>query len=310
MRRSFILLAAVAAVLVLAPPASATHIQCGATITQSDVLDSNVVCTAGAPVGVTIAANNVTLRLGGWTISKTGGGGVGVRAVPTAGEYTNVVVKKGTITGFNTAVEMTASDSAVVNVAATAPGYGADLRGDRNRVEKSAITGGSGVGIYLEGEDVSTYKNTVSGYETAMNSVGDRPTHVLNEVSNCSFLGIDVTGYATRAVVNRNSVTGCSDGIVVESGSGARVRLNTTNGNDDVGLEVGDSAAIIENNTSSLNGGTGILSTQSGTRIGGNTANSNGEYGIDAAAGTVDGGGNTATGNGNTPQCVNVSCTP
>jgi hypothetical protein len=322
-------IAAAIALLVVAAPATATHVQCGDTITQSEVLDSDIVCTEPGSVGVYIGASNVTLRLAGWTISNTAGGGVGVQAVPATGEYTNLHVRKGTITGFDTGIEMTASDSSVVNIATTGPDdhwRGAlFLHGDRNRAEKNSVDGiayeNEGVGIYIEGDDALTRLNTVTEVDGGIWSLGDRPQHLRNDVSWCFSTGILVEGYTTRAVVNRSTARCEHVGIflesALESGGGARVRLNDAwavaplSGH---GFWISDATGIVEHNTASDSGLTGIQSARPGTAIGSNTAIHNGGYGIYAAEGTVDLGGNTAADNGyewggGTPQCVNVTCT-
>ena len=65
------------ALLALATPAGATHVQCGATITQDTTLDSDIICLEGQTDGLYIGANDVTLNLGGYTI----------RAAATGGDY-------------------------------------------------------------------------------------------------------------------------------------------------------------------------------------------------------------------------------
>jgi hypothetical protein len=147
-------------------------------------------------------------------------------------------------------------------------------------------------------------------------SGANNPRIAVNTVESCQgdqAVGIYTWGYTTFAVVARNTVTGCRDGIVVLAhgdGSGAQVRRNVATGNSLGGISVGgDPAAFVWRNTANGNGIYGIGLGGPGATVKENTANDNGVYGFDAEAGTIDGGGNTATGNG-TENCRNVSCGP
>ena len=80
-----------------AAPAFATHVHCGDTIAQSTTLDSDL---AGCPGdGLVIGAPNVTLDLGGHTISGDVGGGAPAAGIRDLG-WRNVVVQNGTIRDF------------------------------------------------------------------------------------------------------------------------------------------------------------------------------------------------------------------
>jgi hypothetical protein len=312
---------ALVALVAFAAPASATHVQCGDTITETTVLDSDVVCAVtGATfyLGVGIGADDVTLWMNGHTIRSDAGFGDGVQAVPTEGEYTNVHVRGGVFEGWGTAVNMTASDSSVQGTSmSTGAGIQILMVGDRNYVYRNVIDGpAENSAISLEGDDVSTWGNVIRNIGFGIFSRGDRQRHVLNTVESCGEFGgtgLGVAEYTNGAVVNRNVVSGCSTGISVALSTpavtGAFVRLNHTNENTGVGLNVEDDKALVGRNTANGND-TGIQSTFAGTQIQNNAANNNANLGIQAAGGTIDGGGNTATGNGSTPQCENVACGP
>jgi hypothetical protein len=326
MKGSIHLTAAVVAVALLALPAQAiaTHVQCGSVITQTTSLDSDVVCAdtgSSFYVGVSIQAPDVTLWMNGYTISSEAGFGSGVQAVPATGEYSNVHVRGGTLEGWTTAVEMIASDSSVRRVSATGIGNVISMVGDRNYAYRNVVEvseTGSGSGIFIEGDDAYTWGNTLRGLGlgTGVISQGDRPRHVLNTVEACGAFGgtgIVAEGYSTFAVLNRNTVSDCPEGVVARSApttsGGAFVRLNETTGGS-VGVRIDDPGAVVGRNTATGASDTGILIDVAGTTVQNNAANDNGNYGIFGPVGTIDGGGNTATGNGDgsTPQCVNVAC--
>jgi hypothetical protein len=319
---------AAAALLALAAPASATHVQCGDVITETTVLDSDLVCptTEGDTgyVALTIAASDVTLWMNKHTIRSQGGYGRGI-VVPDAG-YRNIQIRNGRLEGWSPAIHIdNASDSAVLKVTVAEPGAwkGSQIAvtGDRNYVARNVVVGypafpdppddePTTTGIAMSGDDSYTWgnsiRNAVGG--TGIWSRGDRQRHVLNRVEGCVY-AIYASGYTTGAVINRNVVDGCVSGIWVlalNDGGGARIRLNQVTGVDE-GFWITDSTAIVGRNVSNGNGW-GIISWSAGTTIQYNTTNDNAFEGIYAAEGTIDGGGNTATGNGATPQCVNVQC--
>ena len=84
----------------LASPAAATHVQCGDVITESITLDSDLGPCPGD--GLVIAADNVTLDLGGHTIFAANGEGdnAGIRLR----NVTGATVQNGTVTGFDAGV--------------------------------------------------------------------------------------------------------------------------------------------------------------------------------------------------------------
>ena len=315
-----IAVAAAVALLVFATSANASHVQCGDTIAQSTKLDSDVVCPPEAPRGVVIGADNVTLRLAGHTIRGQSGNGTGVWAIPEEGEYTNVHVRGGTIEGFGSAVRMAASDSSLRKLTTSGDDAQIITSGRRNVVSHNDVTdlGGQALGLYLQGDDVLARDNTVRGAAVGIYTLFERPRLVRNTIENCggpAGTGIVAAFYNTEAIVNRNVVSGCLNGIHAFAGSDAGAAVigrNETNGNTQYGLLVNDAHAIVERNTANNNGETGIRSNRPGTRIQRNVANDNGNYGIFATPGTIDGGRNTATGNGDgtNPQCVNVQCAP
>lgn len=325
---------ATAAVLLLAAPASATHVQCGDTITTTTTLDSDVVCPDGAQYGLLIGADDVILKLKNFTIQGGSGSLTGIlNGSSDQDGLQNIEIKRGTVEGFLTGIDLNPiDDSAVVKVNVTttdtAP-FGGDLgialEGDRNTLDSNTVTatGDGAEVIRLSGDDVYAWGNIVTPTGTGsgrygISATGERPRVVYNQVTNCGpsgfgGTGILVQGYSEYAVVNRNTVAGCDVGVSAQlptdAGGGARVALNNTTGGT-IGIRVGDTSASVNRNTTREASDTGILIDTPGTTVRRNGAFDNGNYGIFGPVGTVDGGENIASGNGDgtNPQCVNVTC--
>ena len=110
MKKLTTLMAVVAMALVIAgtpkvaQAGPATNAFCGQTITQDTTLDGDLTCAGN---GLTISASNVTLDLGGFTISGDPSTGTGVLVVPSGGPpVRNVTIKNGTIKGFSRGVNV------------------------------------------------------------------------------------------------------------------------------------------------------------------------------------------------------------
>ena len=86
------------ALLSFVSAASASHVQCGDTITQDTTLDSDLVCAGD---GLTVVPNDpdVTLDLAGHSIT---GSGTGIGISPAGGSV--VEVRGGTVRGFGYAL--------------------------------------------------------------------------------------------------------------------------------------------------------------------------------------------------------------
>ena len=88
--------------VMLATPASATHVVCGQVVTTSITLDSNLVGCTGD--GLIVRASNVTIDLNGYRISGANGAGdnAGIRLAMVSG----VTVKNGTVEGFDAGISI------------------------------------------------------------------------------------------------------------------------------------------------------------------------------------------------------------
>ena len=318
-RVGFFAASLVIASLSLTAPATAAHVSCGDTITQSTTLDSDVVCADGASPGLFIGAGNLTLNLNGHAIRAVPPNeGLGITTTRLPGtRFSGVHIAGGAIEGFGQGVYLLASDSSVRNSRITASGGGVTLDGDRNLVLRNMIEvapGGASDGVAVLGLDAYLVGNTVRGAHSGVSTYGNNPRIVGNTVQDCGDAGVRVGSYTTAAVIVRNNVAGCAwDGIFAivqyQSPGGARLRSNVATGNDSTGIAVKDPGARLLGNTANRNGQTGIYLDVPGSTVTDNTANDNAFYGITGPPGTIDGGGNRASGNSEA-NCVNVSCTP
>ena len=275
---------------VTAAPAYASHVGCGSLITTDTTLDSDIGPCLGD--GLIVAADDITLDLGGHTVSGTGTG-AGIRVA----RHTGVEVTNGLIDGFNTGLVLDEADGNLVwsltlrdNVR-----QGITVAGsDTNVIEKNSILDNDGDAIRLGLSDGNVVRKNVAvgnvfGIGIADGSDGNLVEK--NSVSATDVFGIAVFSNATDNRVEKNDVRGTvlGDGIIVAAdSSGTQITKNVANGNADDGIDVDNPATTV---------------TQ-------NTANGNADLGIEAVPGTTDGGGNRATGNGNPAQCTGVTCSP
>lgn len=340
---------AVAAALVgvmpvlLASPASAAP-PCGSTITTNLVLDANLTCPQQ---GLLINGTNITLDLGGHTIS--GAGPSTVPAAPfgvTAGVRVNtgsgVTVKNGTIRGFNAGVTTTVSASGSLITGLTLDGNRDGVLVQRtpspvatsnnNRIVGNTVTASTGTGINVQGNGNLVEGNTVSGGRGNAIGVAGSTTGTVITVHNntvsrniVSNNALQFTGAAAIFIVNAvntvvtaNTVSGVgtNPGIFVGGGTGTssigtQVSYNTAYANrDGIWISVNSSGSNAFSNRSVQNTSNGIRVTTTSATLRGNAAYGNGALGIDALAGVTDGGGNKAAGNGNPQQCTpNIVCT-
>lgn len=271
-----------------AAPATAAVVACGTVVTTDITLTGDLgPCPGDALIA---GADNITIDLGGYTISGTGTG-AGVRVA----QHSGVTVTKGTIRGFHTGVVLDESTESVVSKLVLRDNIrGVNLAGsDGNLVEKNTILG-SGLDAIRLGLSAN---NVISK----------------NELSGNVF-GIGVADFSTGNLVEKNVIRDTRGfGIAVFSDSDSnRIEKNdvqrTVQG-DGINVSADSDSTTIFKNTANVNGDDGIDTDNPQTTITGNIANNNFDLGIEAVPGTTDGGGNLASGNGNPAQCVGVSCT-
>jgi parallel beta-helix repeat protein len=248
--------------------ASAAHVGCGQTITQSTVLDSNVGPCSGD--GIIIGADNITLDLNGFTVSGTaapgegagilldGRSGVSVRNVQVTLFDAGVVIAGGS---RNTVNRILAQDN--IGNRTTDYGDGIALFSSSNNTIMGNVVRHNGLydGIGLVG---NSDNNLIDSNAVQDNNVQSTPTLVDD-------MGIRVEGPGAGGnTVRNNSVTGNGlDGIIVfpfAGNTGNTVQRNVTRGNGfhdkahrrGNGIVVGAASTLIENNISESNAASGI----------------------------------------------------
>jgi parallel beta-helix repeat protein len=336
MRRRSVIAVAVAgcaAALVLAVgaeggPARALAVSCGDTVTQSVKLTADLHCSASD--GLDIAANHVTIDLGGHTIFGTSPyNGVEDNGDPYA------TVKNGSIDGFTNAVYLHAAPHSAVTsvVARNDPGVAISVDASPfTTVSKATVVAYGYEGVYLQadgstltGSSVSAAANpvgvgvvswgsgnTVSGVTVSASANAGILVQYGggNHVTKSRVQGAGSDGirfYDTQgATVSGNTVIGSAGvGIVVEATSdGTTLTRNTVSASAADGIEISSDSlgSLITGNTSSGNRSSGIdvENSDPSSKLGKNTADLNALDGIIGAVGATDLGGNKGQANGQT----------
>jgi hypothetical protein len=308
MRIRFLACAALGCLMLLPAVASASHVQCGDTLTADTTLDSDVVCTTAGATGLVIGADNIRVLTGDYTIQGPGTADVpaSIGIADDGTSHSGVTIRgHTTITGFDTGIDLDASSSSLQGLKIVGGSDGALMRGPDNYIYRVTADGVNFRGIEAVGANLYLWGNIVLGTpEDGIVVDGESPLIVLNTVTGCLFDGLLVSGYTEGKVV-RNTVTGCDIGIT-PSGNGMLVQKNNASQNC-IGIFVDDPTARVRGNIANQNCSEGIVTGPAGAFLSDNTANDNVDIGIDAVVGTIDGGGNTATGNG-TENCLGVIC--
>jgi parallel beta-helix repeat protein len=247
---------------------SAEDVECGSVVTEDTTLTHDLTGCPGT--GLIVAGPDITLDLGGHTVSGAGNGfGIQVRAG-------GVTVQNGTVTAFGSGVDgegdfrpgpgdVTIRDLTITESAAAGIVL---INVDGWRIEHDVVFG-NGTGIFFSRArttvvtDSFVAENAGAGIFSASSSDGN--TLSGNRVLHNGGDGIFVSNSTTRIAGNRASFNG-GNGIV----------LHDSPGFPDV--------------------------------IADNVADGNGQLGITADFPGFDGGGNAAKHNGDPRECVNVSC--
>jgi parallel beta-helix repeat protein len=322
-RRAFLAIAALGICCLLPAQATATHVQCGDTITHDTTLDFDLIDCPGA--GIVIGAPELTLELNGHTVDGTQGKALGVGGSPGIdnGEgHDGVEIRgPGVVRDFEVGVWLlNAGDNVVHRLEASANLHGIFLAGpsgSRDMVARNVVSDNVFSGIALADECVN---NIAAGNNRIERNTAFQNSH-----------GIVLTGCADGNLISRNTPFENGVGILLSdsfghaeiaennvfrnAGSGigsielqkARIERNrvTENGRD--GIEIDDHNNLIQENVASRNALNGITVPHDNT-VTRNSADENGGFGIEAQPGVIDGGGNRASGNGNPLQCLYVDC--
>ncbi len=217
-------------VLVGAPMVvQAAHVACGDFLVADTTLDADLICPGP---GLHIAANNVTLDLGGHTLKGTGTEHIGVFNLG----FDGVTIKNGTIDGFFIGVFATFGerDFTLTHLIFTGAAFDAvDMRNSTDVVIKhsSFIEPGGGVpgrdvaeaihfesvdGFDVQNVDVHDYQRGVSFTSRPL----EAPTNgrVRNSTFSTPGCGVCITN-TTDAKVSGNHIIGSNIGILAEGGT-------------------------------------------------------------------------------------------
>lgn len=236
------------------PAHAADEVTCGTVITASAQLTHDLDCASGD--GLTIGASGtegepVVLDLGGFTISGDGTGGrVGVRI----DSQHHVVVRNGSIAGFDRGVDVLQSMRVGVSgLTVNAVDRGINVGGGGyHTIERNTVTASGRDGIRL-GATTNTLvtRNTVQDANWGI-SIGGYTTRnfvELNTVTGSARHGIGAFDNVRGVAIVRNVVTNNADGIFVgKEVEEAHLESNEAVGNRGDGIHVDTSSVTMLNN--------------------------------------------------------------
>jgi hypothetical protein len=186
---------------------------------------------SGASNGITINSDDVTIDLMGFSLSGPGSSGssYGIIMNNTGGYRRNVEVRNGTISGWNTAVDSILGDfnQRALNLRVVNCINGIMFRGYNGQIKGCTVfTTGSGTGI-TNGTGVTT-GNTVSHCVYGIVGAG---TISGNSVGDCTLYHISVTFGASSIIGNTIFTTGqFQTGIYISSSDPVLVTQNSVGG--------------------------------------------------------------------------------
>ncbi len=288
-----------------ARPALASHISCGAVLTENTKLDSDLTNCPGD--GLIIGADHITITLNNHSITGMGAAGsVGIRNMGHAG----VTIQDGDfsgldIEGFEVGILLQgAHDNRVSGIFVEGGAFGIQLtNANNNDIENNNarafstnlcnVVAHAGIALFDSDENEIRANETHPNTDFGIALVNSH--HYRVEKNGASPIGSDGDN--------------CS-GIALFDSDENKVERNITAENRENGIlvEVGSSGNLVARNVAFRNFIDGIHVNDPATTIKHNTANNNGNLGIFAVPGVVDGGGNTAHDNGNPLQCLNIVC--
>jgi parallel beta-helix repeat protein len=293
-------------------PASAEHVQCGETITQSTTLDSDIIdCTAQPAIA--IIGTGITLDLAGHTVDGTGGGD-GISTFQLGFHSADITVRNGLVREFKTGVDLDdGSDQAARDLTVTDNETGVSISIVRRAVVEGVTATRNSTGIRMndlidpvvENNDVFANAAGIGGHLIRNGTVAR------NRVHDNEFDGVGWSSFwQGRILDNRITGNGLNGLWLDDSSFGNVLESNDVEGNGADGILItpgGEQNTLVGNRTD-RNGDDGIDIDWHSSTLTRNSASFNGDFGIEAVPGTIDGGKNKARQNGNPAQCVGVSC--
>lgn len=327
--------------------ANASHVQCGALITEDTTLDSDLLnCPSD---GLVIGASNITLDLGGHTVDGDNSEGSYKDGIDNTGGYDDVTVRNGAVKEFDS-TEITLLGTTNNRLEALTVSGGVLLDGfsyldsSSNRIQGNHFLRGA---ISM----IASNRNIIAGNTFESSGVSLFASH-LNQIErnigpSFSFQESDQNRLTKNEILGGLWMINSSDDNLLERnlvsghisiGGSYRGEQSGSKRNSVVDNKMGDCYGgffivglgdgifvqgptdnpyypspgavdtLVSGNLVTGCGNDGIDVRDPTSTITGNTANDNGRFGIRAVPGVTDGGGNRASGNGNSIQCLNVSC--
>ena len=214
------------AALALAPAdALARHVECGDRVTRDVRLDHDLFNCRGN--GLTVAADGITIDLGGHVVDGIGRG-AGISNGQWGDGRRDVTIRNGTVRSFKVGVRSGQRGTRISRLRVTRNAAGGiALRSRECRVEQNTVTdNGYGHGIFV---------GAVSGCRVTGNRVAGH-------------LGAGIEASRSRAhVIEANRVTGNRQaGIVLAGTAGVRAQRNVVARNDGPGIWLFDGASANE----------------------------------------------------------------
>jgi parallel beta-helix repeat protein len=313
--------------LALAPAdALAGHVECGDRVTRDVRLDADLLNCPGN--GLTVAADGITIDLGGHVLDGSGRG-FGVLNGQWGDGHRDVSIRNGTVRGFRVGVRSGARGTRVstLTVAGNAAG-GIALRSRECRVERNVVRNNAyGHGIFVGGvSGCRIVGNRVSGHLGAGIQASRSRAHTIerNRIWDNRQAGILLAGTAgvrvARNTIHSNAGPGVwlfdgaagnqvvgntlaanARGIAVTlAGAANQIEGNSVSGSRENGIRLSETGAgnLVAGNLVALSGGDGISVSESpGALLEGNSSHDNGDDGIDLDDGAVTLSANVTAGN-------------
>jgi parallel beta-helix repeat protein len=308
--------------------ASASHVDCGDTITADTTLDSDLLDCPNN--GLVIGADGVTVDLNGHRIDGDGTefAGCAKEEICDVGVvndgHDGITIKDGTVTGFGPGVFLfRAKHGRLRDLSALENAFNGIVlvRSSRNRIRRSTASRNGRQNDFPGIALIASHHNRITRNTMSRNgdlglfmeaSDGNRIAH--NKTRRHREGGMIIEGDRNKIVRNRSVRDGGGVLItIVSRGGKARgnlIRRNEVRDARSSGISVDQKPkrTRVSRNHVLGSGRDGINILSDSTKLTKNRTVRNGDLGIDAVEGVIDGGGNRASGNGDARQCVNVKC--
>lgn len=286
--------------------ASASHVECGDRVTRDLRLDTDLVDCPGN--GLNVAADGITIDLGGHVVDGSGRG-TGISNGFWGDGGRDVTIQNGTVRGFKVGVRSGAAGTRVARLRVTRNAAGGlALRSRRCRVDRNIVVdNGYGHGIFVgAASECRITGNRVAGHLGAGIEASRSRAHVIerNRVTRNRQAGIVLAGTAgvraarnvvianagpgvwlfdgaTANEVGRNTIAANDGGVLVSLGGDAnKIVANTVSGSRGIGIRLAEAGTgnVVAGNVVVLNQRAGIVVFESpGALVERNTLHDNGD---------------------------------